>query len=112
MVQVETLEAAGNIEAISAVDGIDGIFVGPSDLAASMGHLADSGNPDVQNKMAEIAELCRKINVAVGTLATGGADGQRYFDMGFTFVGLGSDSGLLKNGTRELAQTFKQHQEV
>jgi 2-keto-3-deoxy-L-rhamnonate aldolase RhmA len=107
VVQVETLEAAGNIEAIAAVDGIDGIFVGPSDLAASMGHLADTGNADVQNTMAEIAELCRKINVPVGTLATGGADGQRYFDMGYTFVGMGSDSGLLKNGTRDLAQAFK-----
>jgi 2-keto-3-deoxy-L-rhamnonate aldolase RhmA len=107
VVQIETLEAAQNIEAISAVDGIDGIFVGPSDLAASMGHLADTGNLDVQNKMAEIAELCRKIDTPVGTLASGGADGQRYFDMGYTFVGMGSDSGLLKNGSRDLAQTFK-----
>lgn len=107
VVQIETLEAAGNIEAICAVDGIDGIFVGPSDLAASMGHLADTVNSDVQNKMAEIAELCRKINVPVGTLATGGADGQRYFDMGYTFVGMGSDSGLLKNGSRDLAQAFR-----
>jgi len=107
VVQIETLEAFENIEEIVAVDGIDGIFVGPSDLAASMGHLADPKNTEVQNKMAEIAELCSKINAPAGTLATGGPDGQRYFDMGYTFVGMGSDSGLFKNATRQLAQSFK-----
>jgi 2-dehydro-3-deoxyglucarate aldolase len=107
VVQIETLEAFGNLEEIFSVDGIDGIFVGPSDLAASMGHLADTKNSEVQKKMAEIAALCNKINAPAGTLATGAADGQRYFDMGFSFVGMGSDSGILKNATRQLAQSFK-----
>jgi 2-keto-3-deoxy-L-rhamnonate aldolase RhmA len=107
VVQVETLEAVSNIEAIFSVDGIDGIFVGPSDLAASMGHLADSGHPEVQNKLSEIAAFCRKIKIPIGILATGRADGQKYFDMGFTFVGIGSDSGIIKKGSRDMAQSFK-----
>lgn len=107
VVQIETLEAVENLEEICSVDGIDGIFVGPSDLAASMGHLADVKNPEVQKKMAEIAKICRKIDAPAGTLGTGGPDGQRYLDMGYIFVGMGSDSGLFKNATRELAQSFK-----
>ena len=107
VVQVETLEAVGNIERISEVDGIDGIFVGPSDLAASMGHLADNGHPDVQKKFAEISTLCNRIGVAVGILAGGEAEARRYVDMGFHFVGVGSDTGILKNTSRNLAQSFK-----
>ena len=107
VVQVETLEALDNIKEIFSVDGIDGIFVGPSDLAASMGHLADTGNPVVQKKLADIADMCNKINAPVGILATDGPDGQKYFDMGYTFVGMGSDSGLFRNATSALAQSFK-----
>ena len=107
VVQVETLEAVENIESINEVDGIDGIFVGPSDLAASMGHLADSGHSDVQQKCVEIVKLCRRIDAPVGILAGGDTDARRYIDMGFNFVGIGSDSGLLKKISRELAQSFK-----
>lgn len=107
VVQIETLEALDNLEEIASVDGINGVFVGPSDLSASMGYLADTSNSVVQDKLAEIAEMCRKIEVPAGILATGGPDGQRYFDMGYSFVGMGSDSGLLKNATRALAQSFK-----
>lgn len=106
VVQVETLEAATNIESIFAVDGIDGIFIGPSDLSASMGHLANPSHPEVQEKMEEIARLCSSIGAPLGTLATGEADGRRYIEMGYQFVGLGSDSGLIKMASRNLAQLF------
>ena len=107
VVQVETLEAVGNIEEIISVDGVDGIFVGPSDLAASMGHLADTSHPDVQRKMSEVGELCNKIGAPLGTLSNGEeADARRYLDMGYQFVGLGSDSGLIKKSSRALAQRF------
>ena len=107
VVQIETLEAVANIEAIFAVDGIDGIFVGPSDLAASMGHLANSGHPEVQQQLKDIVALCRTINAPVGILAANGDDARKYLEMGFTFVGAGADSGLLKNASRALAQSFK-----
>jgi len=107
VVQVETVEAATRIEDIFSVDGVDGIFIGPSDLAASMGHLANPSHEDVQAKMAEIAELCNKIEAPLGTLATGADDAQRYIDMGYQFVGLGSDTGLIKKASRELAKQFQ-----
>ena len=108
VVQVETLEAVDNIESIFGVDGIDGIFVGPSDLAASMGHLADVSHHEVQKKMAEIGELCEKRGIPLGTLSGGEMDARRYMEMGYQFVGLGSDSGLIKKSSRELAQKFKE----
>ena len=107
VVQVETLHAAAQIEEIFSVDGVDGIFVGPSDLAASMGHLANPAHNDVQKKMGEIGELCESIGAPLGTLATGEEDARRYIDMGYQFVGLGSDAGLIKKSSRELAQKFK-----
>jgi 2-keto-3-deoxy-L-rhamnonate aldolase RhmA len=107
VVQIETLEAVDNIEAIYEVDGVDGIFIGPSDLAASLGYLANSGHPEVQQKFAEIVKLCRRIDAPVGILAANELDARKYIDMGFHFVGVGSDTGLLKKASRELAQSFK-----
>lgn len=107
VVQIETLEAVDNIEGIAGVDGVDAIFVGPSDLAASMGHLANPGHSEVQQKLKEIVEKCSSLNITVGILAGNGKDGERYIDMGYHFVGFGSDSGLLKNTSRNLAQSFK-----
>ncbi len=99
--------AVNNREEIYGVDGIDGIFVGPSDLAASMGHLADSGHPDVKYTFAEITKRCHRIAAPVCILSGNEADARKYIDMGFNFVGVGSDSGLLKTISRELAQSFK-----
>ncbi len=107
VVQVETEEAATRIEDIFSVEGIDGIFIGPSDLAASMGHLADPGHRDVQAKMEEISKFCDRIEAPLGTLATGADDARRYIDMGYQFIGLGSDAGLIKKVSRELAQQFQ-----
>lgn len=107
VVQIETLEAAANIESILHVEGVDAVFVGPSDLAASMGHLADSDHIEVQKKIAEIAVKCAKLNYGVGILAKDGLDCRRYLNMGYTFVGAGSDSGILKKYSRELAQLNK-----
>lgn len=93
---METLEAANNREEIFGLDGIDGIFVGPSGLAASIGHLGDFGHPDVEYTFAEITKSCHRIGAPVGILSGNEADARKYIDMGFNFVGVGSDSGLLK----------------
>jgi 4-hydroxy-2-oxoheptanedioate aldolase len=95
VVQLETRAALGEIEAIAAVDGIDGLFIGPGDLSADLGHLGEPAHPDVQ---AAIADACRRIRAAgkpAGILAPVEADARRYFEMGFTYVAIGSDVGLL-----------------
>jgi 4-hydroxy-2-oxoheptanedioate aldolase len=107
IVQIETGAALREIEAIAAVDGVDGIFVGPSDLAADLGHLSNPGHPDVQAAIKDAATRVRAAGKAAGILTADTAAAQRYLDMGFTFVAVGSDSGVLMQGASKLAQTFK-----
>jgi 4-hydroxy-2-oxoheptanedioate aldolase len=107
LVQVETRAAAGEIEAIAAVEGVDGIFIGPSDLAADLGHLADPRHPEVQ---AVIADACRRIRAAgkaAGILTGDAGDAARYLEAGFTFVAVGSDAGVLSQGASKLVAEFK-----
>ena len=98
LVQVETRAAVSQIEAIAAVEGVDGIFIGPSDLAADLGHLADTRHPEVQALIAEACARIRAAGKAAGMLSGDPDDGAGYFDMGFTFVAVGSDLGILARG--------------
>ena len=107
LVQLETAEALGNLEAIAEIDGVDGVFIGPSDLAADLGHLGNAAHPVVQTA---IAEACARILAAgkpAGILAPVEADARRYFEMGFTFVAIGSDVGLLSNGSTALVNRMR-----
>ncbi len=108
LVQVETRTALGEIEAIAAVEGVDGIFVGPSDLAADMGHLADAGHPEVQAAIANACARIRGAGKAAGMLTSDPAAAARYLDMGFSFVAVGSDVGVLGQGAQKLAAHFAQ----
>ena len=108
LVQLETREALDALEAIAAVDGVDGLFIGPSDLAASLGHLGNAAHPDVQ---ATIAQACARIRAAgkpAGILAPVEADARRYFAMGFSFVAIGSDVGILAAGSTALAARMRE----
>nr|WP_294550273.1 aldolase/citrate lyase family protein [uncultured Rhodopila sp.] len=108
LVQLETRAALGRLEPIAAVDGIDGVFIGPSDLAADLGHLGDAAHADVQ---AAITDACARIRAAgkpAGILAPVEADARRYFEMGFTFVAIGSDVGLLAAGSTGLVARMRE----
>ena len=89
LVQVETRTAMANIEAIAAVEGVDGVFIGPNDLAADMGYLGNWQHPEVWKVMEDAAKRIRKAGKAPGILV-GEADGQRCLDMGYLFVAVGS----------------------
>ena len=106
LVQVETQSAMKEIEKICAVDGVDGVFIGPNDLAADMGHLGNWQHPDVWKVMEDAARRIRKAGKAPGILV-GEADGKRCLDMGYLFVAVGSDIGMLARGTEALAAKFK-----
>lgn len=107
LVQVETRAALGNIEAIAAVEGIDGVFIGPSDLAAALGHLGNPGHAEVQNAILEALARLKAVRKPAGILTPVEADAQRYLAEGFMFVAVGSDTGLLARGGEALAQRFK-----
>ncbi len=105
LVQVETRKAMASIDAIAAVEGVDGVFIGPNDLSADMGYLGNWQHPEVWKVMEDAAKRIRKAGKAPGILV-GEADGQRCLDMGYLFVAVGSDIGLLRTGDA-LAAKFK-----
>jgi 4-hydroxy-2-oxoheptanedioate aldolase len=107
IVQIETRVALRNIEAIAAVDGVDGLFIGPSDLAADMGHLGDNGHPEVRAAIEDAVGRIRAAGRAAGILAPVEADARHWIDVGCRFVGVGNDAGVLARQTEALAAKFK-----
>lgn len=106
LVQVETREALDNLEDICAVDGVDGVFIGPADLSASLGHRGKPGHPEVQ---AAIEDAMRRIiasGKAAGTLVSDDALAKRYLELGCTFVAVGIDVRILASGARALRAEF------
>lgn len=95
LVQVETGAALEQLEAIAMVDGVDGVFIGPSDLAASLGHVGNPGHTDVQVRLREAAQRLKAIGKPAGILATKVDDAKRYREWGYGFVAVGVDVGLL-----------------
>jgi 2-dehydro-3-deoxyglucarate aldolase len=106
MVQIESSAGLGAVDAIAGVDGVDGIFVGPSDLAAAMGHLGNAAHPDVQQAIRHIFERVRSAGKASGILAPVEADARRYIEWGADFIAVGSDLGLFRNATQALRDRF------
>lgn len=106
LVQIETRVALDNIEEIAAVDGVDGIFIGPSDLAADLGHLGNSGHETVKSAISGAIGRILAAGKAAGILAPGEADAKRWLDEGCLFVAVGSDLGLLARGSDALRARF------
>src|SRR6478672_11699380 len=107
LVQVETRAALDQIDAIAAVDGIDGVFIGPSDLAASLGHLGNPQHADVQKAMENAVKRLKAVGKPAGILTGNEDEARRYIDWGYLFVAVGADVGLLARNADALAKKFK-----
>jgi 4-hydroxy-2-oxoheptanedioate aldolase len=107
IVQVETAEAMSVLEEIVGVEGVDGVFIGPADLAASMGHLGNPGAEPVQAAIREAAQRILKAGKSPGILSTVEADARRYLDWGYVFVAVGVDAALLAKNADALATRFR-----
>ncbi|WP_354434727.1 2-dehydro-3-deoxyglucarate aldolase [Martelella mangrovi] len=107
LVQIESPTAVDAIEEIAAVDGVDGLFVGPSDLAAGYGFLGNAGAPEVQKAIRHVFDVAADHGKASGILAPAEADARRYLEMGATFVAVGSDLGVFRSATQTLCDKFK-----
>lgn len=108
LVQVESRQALDNIEAIAAVDGVDGVFIGPADLHASLGFAGETRHPEVAPVIDAAIARIRQAGKAPGIILTGDAgDVQRWIGQGLQFVAVGSDLGLLARGADALAARFK-----
>ena len=108
LVQVETAAAVEEIEAIAGVEGVDGIFIGPSDLAADLGHLGNPNHPEVQAAIGGGGARIRAAGKAAGILTSDPDAAARYLELGFTFVAVGSDVGILARGAEKLAAQCKE----
>ncbi|MGO4469293.1 aldolase/citrate lyase family protein, partial [Pseudoduganella sp. RAF53_2] len=110
LVQVETPQAIANIEEIAAVEGVDGIFIGPGDLAAAMGHIGNPKHPEV---IAAIEQAIRRIRASgkpAGILSPDEAMARHYIEVGSMFTAVGSDIGILARNAEALAGRFKHPQ--
>ncbi|HLN11077.1 MAG TPA: 2-dehydro-3-deoxyglucarate aldolase [Xanthobacteraceae bacterium] len=106
LVQIESRAGVAAIGEIAAVPGVDGLFIGPSDLAAGLGHLGNAQHPDVQAAMKRVLEAAAAHGKPVGILAPVEAEARRYLDMGVTFVAVGSDLGIFRAATQSLRDKF------
>lgn len=97
LVQVETRAALAELEAIAAVEGVDGVFIGPSDLAASLGHLGNPAHPEVQAAIENAVTRLKAAGKPAGILTANEDEVRRYIGWGYTFVAVGSDVGVLRS---------------
>ena len=107
LVQVETQAALDNIDAICGIDGIDGVFIGPADLHASMGYPGEIANPKVKPLIDDAIRRIRKRGCAPGILTPSEADARHWLECGALFVAVGADVGILARGAEALAAKFK-----
>jgi 2-dehydro-3-deoxyglucarate aldolase len=108
LVQIESRAGLENLDGICAVEGVDGIFIGPSDLAAALGHLGNAGHAEVQAAMQDIFACAGRHGRTVGILATVEADARRYLEQGVQFVAVGTDQGLFRTATQALWDRFRE----
>ena len=107
LVQIETRQGLDNLEAIARVDGIDGLFIGPADLAAGLGHLGQQGHPEVQSAIQDAVRRIRACGKPAGILTPDEATARRYMEWGTTFTAVGLDVAILAREAEKLAAKFK-----
>ncbi len=106
-VQIESRAGVDAIDAICGVEDVDGIFVGPQDLAAAFGHLGEPSHPEVQAAIRHVFDAAQRQGRAIGTLAPIEADARRYLEWGATFIAVGNDQSLLRGASASLRERFR-----
>lgn len=107
LVQIESKTAVAELDAILAVEGVDGVFIGPADLSASLGYIGQPNHPEVVKVIESCIAKIVAAGKAPGILMADPVQANRYLEAGALFVAVGSDTGLLMNSTRALVQKFK-----
>ncbi len=107
LVQIETKQGLDNLEAIAAVEGVDGLFIGPGDLSAGLGYLGDQGNPAFRPVLEDAMRRIKATGKAPGILTGDEALARRCIELGCLFTAVGADSGILARGSEQLATKFR-----
>lgn len=106
IVQAETVTAIDNLDAIANTDGVDGVFIGPSDLSASMGHGGNPSHPEVIDAVGKSLETIRAAGKHAGLLCLDETQVAHFEDRGANFIGVGVDTLIIGNAARKLAAKF------
>lgn len=104
IVQIETVEGLRNLEAIAAVEGVDAVFIGPADLAASMGHIGNGQHPEVQAAVDDAFRRLKAIGKPAGYLTLNEDEAQRRAAEGVEMLGVATDTSIITRGARALVQ--------
>jgi 4-hydroxy-2-oxoheptanedioate aldolase len=107
IVQIETAATLPRIEEIAAIDGVDALFIGPSDLAASMGYPGQGSHPEVKAAVFDAVRRIRAAGKPAGVLTLDKVFLRELIDAGTLFTAVGVDASLLATGARALAAEFK-----
>ena len=107
VVQLETPQAVAQLEAIAAVPGVDALFAGPADLSGAMGHVGELTHPAVMALMAEAAQRARAVGMPIGTVGGTPEVVTRYRAIGYDYVAVASDLGLLMRGAQAVVQALR-----
>jgi 4-hydroxy-2-oxoheptanedioate aldolase len=107
LVQVETKLGLENLDAIAAVDGVDGVFIGPADLSASLGLRHSPAGPEMQAVISDAGARIQAAGKAAGVLMANEALARRYLSEGFAFVAVGTDADLMASRSSALAALYK-----
>lgn len=111
MVAIETPEGVANVDEIASVEGLDGIFIGPSDLSTSMGHFYKPSDPEVQEAIRKIEKAAKEKNKFLATAAADFDSAKVLYDRGYTLVYYMSDVSAVANAAAEAVGKFREQYE-
>ncbi len=107
LVQIETRKGLENLDAIASLEGVDGVFIGPADLSAALGHRGNPGHPEVQAAIETAIGRIIAAGKAAGILSADETLARRYLELNCSFVAVGVDTTILARTTQDLARRFR-----
>jgi len=108
LLQVESVAGLAALDAIAATEGVDGVFIGPSDLSAALGQIGNPGHPEVRAAIEGAIARIRGAGKAAGILMADETAARRYLELGASFVAVGTDVTILARGAEALRERFRQ----
>jgi 2-dehydro-3-deoxyglucarate aldolase len=107
IVQIESVLGINNVEEIAKIPGVDCLFIGPQDVAAALGYLANPQAKEVQVAIKDLTKQIRSLGKTVGILAGNAAQAKVYRDWGIQFIGVGSDQAFVKNSAMDVLSDLR-----